>query len=315
MDLQRDLGTLNRLPFEIRSMVWQHFLPEVNILREGRSLRCRGMYKCANPGDRNRSCAPLLRVNSFLHQEISNQLHRALPICFNPDDHQPCYYPEDQQPRTVRMPVGIFIPTAGICKATDPRNIVFSKFQALDLWIQMPHTLPWDSSSGRYPFDELVASIVNFTQVIQSQQLSSQQRSTPWRPKINVVVDWDRSRAHHPFAPLLEEVIIFLEPLRAIYNISTEDVQIESRVDSWLDKGQFYLPELFRRIKECMRRPEVHLEEDRSGFIQRFQKDRLAWRQRNGQDMNGPVGSRAQTEGIVEGTCQHPPDTCTMTSL
>lgn len=275
MDLKRGLGMLNKLPLEIRSMIWQHCLPEVNILGKSRSLQCRGMYDFETPDDRHKSCGPLLRLNSFLHQEISDQLHRTLTICFNPNDHPP-----------LNTPVDIFIPTAGICKETHPRDLDFTKFEALDLWVQIPHADYRACCERCHLFEDLILSLMSFAELIQSQQVSSsEQRSSPWRPKVNVVVDRDESRAGRSMPTFLYQVLCVLSSLLPIYNI--EDVNIESRIDLWLGSEEGYLPELLRRVGECMRRPEAHLEGGRDEFIDGFLKDLSVWRERDGPDTNG----------------------------
>ncbi|KAL8924448.1 MAG: hypothetical protein Q9208_004056 [Pyrenodesmia sp. 3 TL-2023] len=285
----RGLGTLHKLPLEIRSMIWQHCLPEVNILGKRRSLQCHGTYNLQTydletPDDdrRHKSCGPLLRLNSFLHHEISTQLHRTLTICFNPADHPPLTTECD-------APIDIFIPTAGTCNQTDPQTLNFSKFQSLDLWVQIPHTADDGGRGlGCHPSQDLILTLLDFAQLIQSRQLrsSSSEQGSPWRPKkIRVVVDRDESRAYRSMPTFLYQVLCVLACLLPIFNV--EDVKIECRIDLWLGSEEDYLPELLRRVEECMRRPEAQLEGDRDEFIDRFLEDLSAWRERDGSDTNG----------------------------
>lgn len=246
--LQKNFGMLSRLPLEIRLMIWHHFIPGANTTKERTSLQCTRYL-----GDRQSDCGSLsiLRTSRLLCAEITNELYRnrVLTICVNINDHKPSTRNIDQS--------NIFIQRGGICKETDPQQIDYSKFKALDIRIQIPHS--YSSGYDLRTFCQLTSGLSHVAQIVQHQRSSIKQRFGRFPRNPNVLVDQDTSRAddywciHSP--PEILDVLYVLRGLRTISG--AEDVKIEVRVKLGEEKKLLLL--LVRNIEENMRHLEIPL--------------------------------------------------------
>ncbi|KAL8934807.1 MAG: hypothetical protein Q9216_005723 [Gyalolechia sp. 2 TL-2023] len=246
---QHGLGTLSRLPMEIRLMIWQELMPEAGsgdgnrgpqALRHFCTVADKPVDQSEQPGNLS-----ILRASRPFYHEILEELYRSrvLTVCFNPTMH---HFP--------LCSTHLCTTIGGICKSMDFRYADFSKFTSLRLNIRLPSE---DDPFAVLP--ELVLDLHQLVNVILSWQEETFQGLEPSCPRIDIVID---RCSHIPNDPVweicLEDIADILSPLAKIANV--EDASIEIRFP--LRFGQEWLPELKRQMIGNMRdgRQEIRRE-------------------------------------------------------
>ncbi|KAL8896069.1 MAG: hypothetical protein Q9207_007893, partial [Kuettlingeria erythrocarpa] len=150
---RQGLGTLNKLPPEVRAMTWEYLLPSTTAIptTPNRTLRCRTISASPHIRSRNNNTLALLRTSRLLYFELTTHLYRnrTLPLCFNQLSH-------DHNPQ--RAPHGplLFIPTlcgggsrGTCCRQVDAAGVPFARFAALDIRVRfcryrvLEHLVGW----------------------------------------------------------------------------------------------------------------------------------------------------------------------------
>lgn len=237
---QQGLGKLSKLPPEVRSMIWQYILPDIDNPKKHRSTRCRTTHTSRtaylpNGSTNRRGTLAILRTSRLLYTQITEILYhnRTLTICFNQISH-------DHNPRHTDQQSNIFIPICSTCKAVDARDIAFSRFAALDIRIQFcryrlfPHLLGW---------------VHRFAQAVRDQQQSSKHRNTPFPPKLSVTIAQCSSRrcdCHLLTELMLVDVFCLLRALSAIGGMEPAGIKVHVHL---ANEERRHLPEIMKRFE------------------------------------------------------------------
>ncbi|KAL8942554.1 MAG: hypothetical protein Q9216_001598 [Gyalolechia sp. 2 TL-2023] len=238
--LHSNLGTLAKLPIEIRLMIWHEYLPKAISPISHHQHICNHQP----PSPNHQGTLSLLRASQALHSELTAELHRihhTLPICINnrAPPRQKIYYTTDPFPFPQHARGGhkeISTTRVGnTCKATDLAQVNLRAFSRLELHIQLPtgNKQGWTSRVTTLTHGvEIFAEEVRRQQQFQQREISaSEGGNTQWHPTIDVIItDSEPNPRTDPLSRFSAwEIEDVLEPLKMINSV--ESVKVDLRVD------------------------------------------------------------------------------------
>ncbi|KAL8941498.1 MAG: hypothetical protein Q9211_001803 [Gyalolechia sp. 1 TL-2023] len=225
---QPGLGTLSKLPLEIRKAIWEYFTPE-HVHTDG----IRGSYPANGPCCTSEYTPPfspgtrftlaILRASKDLHDEINQELYRnrVLTVCMNDQDH----WHQNIDSRFMMTFTNCWITTDEICCPGILEHLDFSRFGALRLNVRLSFT-----DDGYEPFEILKGNIRCFADAL------SEHQKEVGASRMTVDVGMDTCSSDPEYWDAGEEVCLkdiaeILIDLGAIPNVTSEVLKWDLRCD------------------------------------------------------------------------------------